>query len=74
VAEGRAVVCAIIIAASKLKVAYVTGFNPLAKDAADVISNNMKVLEDEIEHMKDEHRNGVDRRFPFGPTCSFNRS
>jgi hypothetical protein len=30
---GRAVMCAIIIAASKLKVTDVTGFNPLSKDA-----------------------------------------
>jgi hypothetical protein len=31
--DGRAIVCAIIIAASKLKVTDVTGFNPLSKDA-----------------------------------------
>jgi hypothetical protein len=71
-ADGRAVMCAIIIAASKLKVTDVTGFNPLSKDADDVSSDDMKVLEDEIEQMKDEHSNGVDRMFPFGPTCSFN--
>jgi hypothetical protein len=71
-ADGRAVMCAIIIAASKLKVTDVTGFNPLSKDAEDVSSDDMKLLEDEIEQMKDEHSNGVDRLFPFGPTCSFN--
>jgi hypothetical protein len=73
-ADGRAVMCAIVIAASKLKVTDVTGFNPLSNDAEDVSSNDMKVLEDEIEHMKDEHTNGVYRIFPFGPTCSFNGS
>jgi hypothetical protein len=49
-------------------------FNPLSKDAEDVSNNDMKVLEDEIEHMRDEHSNGVNRMFPFGPTCSFNGS
>jgi hypothetical protein len=73
-ADGRAVMCAIIIAASKLKVTYVTGFNPLSKDAEDVSRNDTKVLEDEIEHMKDEHSNGADRMFQFPPTCSFNGS
>jgi hypothetical protein len=73
-ADGRAVTCAIIIASSKLKVTDVTGFNPLSKDADDASSDDMKVLEDEVEHMKDEHSNGVDRMFPFGPTCSFNGS
>jgi hypothetical protein len=32
----------------------------------------MKVLEEEIEATKDEHINGVDHMFPFGPTCTFN--
>jgi hypothetical protein len=32
----------------------------------------MKVLEEEIEQMKDEHSNGVDRMFPFGPPFRFN--
>jgi hypothetical protein len=71
-ADGRAFMCAIIISASKLKVIDVAGFNPLSKDTDDVSSNDMKVLEDEIEKMKYEHRNGVDRMFPFVPTCSFN--
>jgi hypothetical protein len=70
--DGRAVMCAIIISASKLKVKDVTGFNPLSKDAEDVSCDDMKVLEDEIEHIKDEHSNGVDRMFQFRPTCSFN--
>jgi hypothetical protein len=71
-ADGRAVMCAIIITASKLKVTDVTGFNPLSKDAEDTSSDEMKVLEEEIEKMKDEHRNGVDRMFLFGQTCTFN--
>jgi hypothetical protein len=71
-AGERAVICAIIIAASKLKVTDVTGFNPLSKDEEDVSSDDMKVLEDEIEQMKDENSNGVDHMFPFGPTCIFN--
>jgi hypothetical protein len=33
-------------------------FNPLSKDAQDVNSDEMKVLEEEIEAMKDEHSNG----------------
>jgi hypothetical protein len=74
VADGRPVMCAIIIAASKLELTYVTGFNPLSKDAEDVSSNEMKVLDDEISAMKDEHRNSVDRMFPFGPTFTFNGS
>jgi hypothetical protein len=32
----------------------------------------MKVLEEEIHAMKDEHSNGTDCMFPFGPTCTFN--
>jgi hypothetical protein len=32
--DGRDVMCAIIIAAFKLKVTYMTGFNPLSKDTA----------------------------------------
>jgi hypothetical protein len=63
-ADGRAVMCA-IIAASKLKVTDVTGFNPLSKDAEDTSREEMKVLEEEIEQMKDEHSNGVDRMFPL---------
>jgi hypothetical protein len=70
--DGRAIMCAIIITASKLKVTDVMGFNPLSKDAEDVSRDDMKVLEYEIKEMKDEHSNGVDRMFPFGPTCSFN--
>jgi hypothetical protein len=34
----------------------------------------MKVLDNEIDQMKDEHSNGLDCMFPFGPTCSFNGS
>jgi hypothetical protein len=70
--DGRAFMCAISIAASKLKVTDVMGFNPLSKDAEDVSSDDMKVLEDGIEKMKYEHSNGVYHMFPFGPTCSFN--
>jgi hypothetical protein len=62
---------AIIIAASKLKVMDVTGFNPLSKDAEDMSSDKMKVLEEDIEAMKDEHSNGVDRMFQFRQKCTF---
>jgi hypothetical protein len=73
-ADGRQVVCAIIIAASKLGLMDVTGSNPLSKDAEDMSSDEMKVLDEKIAAMKDEHSNGVDRMFPFGPTCTFNGS
>jgi hypothetical protein len=43
-ADGRAIMCAIIIAVSKLRVTYVTCFNPLSKDAEDMSSDEMKVL------------------------------
>jgi hypothetical protein len=66
--------CSIIIAASKWRLMDVTGFNPLSKDAEDVRSDDMKVLDDKIVEMKDEHGNGVDRMFKFGPTCTFNGS
>jgi hypothetical protein len=71
-ADGHGVACAIIIAAYKFKVTDVTGFNPLSKDAADMSSDEIKVLEEEIEQMKDEHSNDVNLMFPFGPTCIFN--
>jgi hypothetical protein len=33
----------------------------------------MKVLQEEIDAMKDKHSNGaVHIMFPFGPTCTFN--
>jgi hypothetical protein len=32
----------------------------------------MKAFQEEINAMKDEHSNGADRMFPFGPTCTFN--
>jgi hypothetical protein len=73
-ADGRPVMCAILIAASKLRLTDVTGFTPLSTDAEDVSSAGMKVLYYEIAAMKDEHSNGVDRMFPFGPTCTFNGS
>jgi hypothetical protein len=71
-ANGHPTICAIIIATSKLKVMDVTGFNPLSEDAQDVCGEEMKVLQEEINEMKDEHSNGADRMFPFGPTCTFN--
>jgi hypothetical protein len=40
--------CAIIIAASKLRLMDVTWFNPLSKDAEDVSSDDMKVLYEKI--------------------------
>jgi hypothetical protein len=70
-ATGGPVMCAIIIAASKLKVTDITGCNPLSVDARDVSSDDMKQLEAEIQSMNDEHSNGVDQMFPFGPTCTF---
>jgi hypothetical protein len=65
--------CAIIIAASKLKVTDVTGFNPLSEDAQEVCGEEIKALQEEINAMKVEHIIGADRMFPFGPTCTFNR-
>jgi hypothetical protein len=47
---------------------------PLSKDAKDVSSDEMKVLDEEMLAMKDEHSSGVDRMFEFGPTCTFNGS
>jgi hypothetical protein len=44
-ATGYPVMCAIIIAASKLKVTDVTGFNHLAVDATNMNINDMKKLE-----------------------------
>jgi hypothetical protein len=64
--------CAIIIAASKLKVTDITGFNPLYVDATYVNSDDMKKLEEEIASTKDEHIKGVVQMFPFGPTYTFN--
>jgi hypothetical protein len=72
VVDGRAAMCVIIIAASKLKVTDVLGFNPLSKDADDMISDKIKVLEEEIDEMNDEYINGVDHMFPVGPTYTFN--
>jgi hypothetical protein len=71
-ANGHVTMFAIIIATSKLKVTDVTGFNPLSDDAQDVCGEEMKALKEEINAMKDEHSNGADRMFPFGPTCNFN--
>jgi hypothetical protein len=71
IATGSPVMCAVIIAASKLKVTDVTGYNPLSVDARDVSSDDMKQLEEEIQSMKHENIDGVDRMFPFGPTCTF---
>jgi hypothetical protein len=68
---GGPVMCAIIIMASKLKVTDVTGYNPLYVDARDVISYDMKQLEEKLQSMKDEHSNGVYQMFPFGPMCTF---
>jgi hypothetical protein len=71
-ANGQPAMCAIVIAASKLKVTDVTGYNPLSSDGQDICGEAMKVLEEEIHAMKDEHSNGAYRMFPFGPTCTFN--
>jgi hypothetical protein len=64
--------CAIIIAASKLRVTSVCSFNPLSKYGEDISDEDMQGLDKDIEEMKDEHSNDVDRMFPFGPTCIFN--
>jgi hypothetical protein len=64
--------CAIIIAASKLKVTDVTGYKPLSSDGQDICGEAMKLLEEEIHAMKYDHNNGADRMFPFGPICTFN--
>jgi hypothetical protein len=71
-ANGHPTICAIFIAASKLKVTDVTGYNPLPNDGRDICGEEMKMLEEEIHTMKDKHSNGADRIFPFGPTCTFN--
>jgi hypothetical protein len=72
-ANGHPSMCAIIIIAeSKLKVTDVTGYNPLSSDGQDICGEEMKVLEEEIHAMKDEHSNGADRMLPFRPTCTLN--
>jgi hypothetical protein len=71
-ANGHPIVCVIIVAASKLKVIDVTGFNPLSDDGQDVCGEEMKALQEEIDAMKDEHSNSSDRMFPFRITCTFN--
>jgi hypothetical protein len=48
--DGRAIMCTLIIAASKLKVSDVVGSNPLSKDTEEMISNEVKVLEEEVVH------------------------
>jgi hypothetical protein len=70
-ATGEAVMYATIIAPSKL-LTDVTGGNPLSEDCGDYDKEHSQKLEDEIANMKDEHSNGVDRMFLFGPTCTFN--
>jgi hypothetical protein len=72
VMDDRVIMYTIITTASKLKVMYVTGFNPLSKDIEGMSSDEMKVVDEEIDEIKNEHSNGVDRMFPFGPTCTFN--
>jgi hypothetical protein len=71
-AEGHPVMCSISIAASRLHVTDLTGFNPLSTDGDDVTDDDMAGLAKEIEEMKDAHSNGIGRMFPFGPTCTFN--
>jgi hypothetical protein len=44
-ANGQPTMCAIVIAASKLKVIYVTGYNPLSSDGQGICGEAMKVLE-----------------------------
>jgi hypothetical protein len=64
--------CAIIIAASRLKVTDVTGFNLLSSDGQDMCGDEMKVLEEYIHGIKYGKSNGADRMFPFGPPYTFN--
>jgi hypothetical protein len=71
-ADGKPLMCAIIIDASELKVSDVTVFKPLSEDAEDVCGEEMKVLHEEIDTMKDEHSNGAYRMFPFWLTFNFN--
>jgi hypothetical protein len=70
--NGHPTMCAIINAASKLKVMDVTGFNPVSDDGQDVCGEDMKALQEEIHAMKDEHSNCANHMFPSGPTCTFN--
>jgi hypothetical protein len=62
--------CVIVIAASKLKVKDVTGYNPLSSDGQDICGEEMKMLEEDIHTMKNEHSNDADRMSPLGPTCT----
>jgi hypothetical protein len=71
-ANGQPIMCDIVIAASKLKVTDIIGYNGLSSDGQDICGESMKVLEEEIHAMKDEHSNGADCMFPCGPTCTFN--
>jgi hypothetical protein len=61
--SGTLIICTLIIATLKLKVTVTdaTDFNPLSKDAEDLISEEMKVIEEETENIKDEHNTGVNR-------------
>jgi hypothetical protein len=67
-ANGQPTMCAIIIAASKLKVTDVTGYNPLSSDGQDICGEAMKVVEEDMHAMENDHSNSADRMFPFGPT------
>jgi hypothetical protein len=71
-ADGRTIVCAIIIAVSKLRVTDMIGSDPLSKDAEDIRDDDIQGLETYIEEMKYEHSNGIDRLITFGTTCTFN--
>jgi hypothetical protein len=70
--NGQPIVYAIIIAASKLKVTGVTGFNLLSEYTKDVSGEEIKVLQEEIDAMKDDHSYGADCILPFRPTGTFN--
>jgi hypothetical protein len=64
-ADGSPVMCTIIIAALKLRVTDVMGFNPLSTDGEDLTDDYLAGLAKEIEEMKDKHSNGIARMFPF---------
>jgi hypothetical protein len=48
-AYGRAVMCAIIIAASKIQVTNVCIFNPLSKDREDLSNEDMQGFENKLK-------------------------
>jgi hypothetical protein len=56
-ANGHLTMCATIIDTSNFKVTDVTRFNPLSSDGQDICGEEIKVLEEDIHAMKDQHSN-----------------